>query len=212
MGPWQSDPRLGFNPIENVLAYQPKRHLCPRQSTPIRPPHSAHSGATYIIFHLWDPATSKHLNHIIKSSALLEYSMKLQAMAMIDNSARSYGDVSLDERLALENTERGGRTRPVRASLRDLRWRAMNLTSRRYTRRRYLQARMKLSSGPRFVPQLQTLILSPVLCLSKKTIFLLIPAIRITVSGSCRIPSTCPAFHSTSVSWIIFSYFGSFLF
>ena len=44
-------------------------------------------------------STSKHLNHTIKSSALLEYSMKLQAMGMIDNSARSYGDVPLDERL-----------------------------------------------------------------------------------------------------------------
>ena len=44
-------------------------------------------------------STSKHLNHTIKSSALLEYSMKLQSMAMIDNSAKSFADVSLDERL-----------------------------------------------------------------------------------------------------------------
>ncbi len=42
---------------------------------------------------------SKLLNHTIKSSVLLEYSMKLQSMAMVNNSAKSFADISLNERL-----------------------------------------------------------------------------------------------------------------
>ena len=137
-------------------------------------------------------STSKHLNHTIKSYALLEYSMKLQAMGMIDNSARSYGDVPLDERLqSLREHRSGGRTstgdeRPVRASLQDsvtfrclkespalfLSGRAMNSTSRRCTRRRCLRTKTKLSIGPCFVPQFRTLIFLPMPCLSKKMILL----------------------------------------